>query len=57
MEEFFDHEIEYLIDAVNKDIKEFKSLNIEFQRKYNGALILYKEVLEKLNKILNIKNK
>jgi hypothetical protein len=57
MEEFFDHEIEYLIDAVNKDIKEFKSLNIEFQRKYNGALILYKEVIEKLNKILTIKNK
>jgi hypothetical protein len=57
MEEFFDHEIDYLIDAVNKDITEFKSFNIEFQRKYNGALILYKEILEKLKKIKTIKNK
>tara|TARA_R110002020_G_scaffold289324_8_gene504795 strand:- start:1332 stop:1505 length:174 start_codon:yes stop_codon:yes gene_type:complete len=57
MEEFFEHEIDYLIDAVNKDITEFKSFDIAFQRKYNGALLLYKEILQKLNKIKTIKNK
>ena len=51
MENFQKHEIEYLIGSVNKDIKEFKSFNIDFQKKYKDALILYKRVLEKLNKI------
>jgi len=47
MEELDKHELEYLINSVKKDIKDFKTLDIEFQHKY-PADILYHNVLVKL---------
>ena len=51
------HELEYLISTVDNDIKDFRSLDIELQKKFYGATVLYQKTLKKLKNKLQAETK